>query len=113
MKLFAGDVVVVDLGVPIGSEAGFVRPAVVVSAAAWLDHGPSTAFVVPLTTTKRTYPSHVEISPDDINGLDQASYAQVEHLRSVAFSRLSEASGNVGPSTMSALRDVASLLLGL
>ncbi len=44
-----GDVVEVDFGNPIGSEAGFQRPSVVVIADSFLRFRPSTIFVVPLT----------------------------------------------------------------
>lgn len=113
VRFAPGDVIRVDLGVPVGSEAGFVRPAVVVSARDWLDHTPSSIFAVPLTTTKRNYPSNVEVAPDAFNGLIETSYAQVELLRSISSERVIEISGNTGPSIVGALRDIAQLLLDL
>ncbi len=113
MSYVAGDIVEIDLGVPVGSEAGFVRPAVIVSARDWLNRNPSTVFAVPLTTTKRPYPSHVEIPADASNGLPHTSYAQVELLRSISVSRVATSQGNAGPAVVSALRDIASLLLDL
>ncbi len=116
VRFAPGDVIRVDLGVPVGSEGGFVRPAVVavvVSARDWLDHSPSSIFAVPLTTTKRNYPSNVEVAPDAFNGLIQTSYAQVELLRSISSERVIEVSGNTGPSIVGALRDIAQLLLDL
>lgn len=47
--LRAGDVVRVDFGVPRGSEAGFARAAVVVTATEILDQHPRTLQVVPIT----------------------------------------------------------------
>lgn len=46
----AGDVVRVDFGVPRGSEAAFVRAAVVVTASEILEHRPRTLQVVPITS---------------------------------------------------------------
>ena len=45
----AGDVIRVDFGVPRGSEAGFARAAVVVTATEILEHNPRTIQVVPIT----------------------------------------------------------------
>lgn len=44
-----GDVVHVDFGVPAGSEPGFVRPAIVVTADPILQARPRTIQVVPVT----------------------------------------------------------------
>jgi len=52
-----GDVVDVDFGDAIGSEAGFRRPSVVVVADAFLRYRPSAVYVVPLTPTPRRFPS--------------------------------------------------------
>jgi mRNA interferase MazF len=46
----AGDVAEVDFGVPRGSEAGLVRPAVLVTSSVILRQNPRTFQVVPLTT---------------------------------------------------------------
>jgi len=46
----AGDVVEVDFGTPLGSEAGLVRPAVLVTSSVILRQDPRTFQVVPLTT---------------------------------------------------------------
>jgi mRNA-degrading endonuclease toxin of MazEF toxin-antitoxin module len=47
--LRAGDVVRVDFGVPRGSETGFARAAVVVTATGILERNPRTVQVVPIT----------------------------------------------------------------
>jgi mRNA interferase MazF len=113
MRYTPGDIVQVDFGVPQGSEAGFVRPGVIVSADGWLARKPSTVFVVPITSTDRGFPSHVPIEPDDINGLSRNSQAQVEHLRSVATSRVLGSSGTVGTMALLQIRDIATLLLDI
>ena len=76
--LTSGDVVRVDLGTPIGSEAGMVRPAVVVTAQ------PMVVHVVPLTTTLRGWSSEVEAEPSVDAGLTGASAAQAQHVRAIS-----------------------------
>lgn len=108
-----GDIVTVDFGTPIGSEAGFTRPAVITMADAFLRFRPSTVFVVPLTSTPRTFPSHVPVDPDDRNGLTEQSCALVEQLRAVAVERCSTALGNVGPTVAHQILDVLAMITGM
>lgn len=108
-----GDVVTVDFGTPIGSEAGFTRPAIIATADAFLRFRPSMVFAVPLTTTPRTFPSHVAIEPDDLNGLSAPSCALVEQMRAVAIERCSAAHGNVGPVVSHHVLDVVGMITGM
>lgn len=108
-----GDVVTVDFGTPVGSEAGFTRPAVIATADAFLRYRPSTVFAVPLTTTPRSFPSHVGLDPDDLNGLTAPSWALVEQMRAVAVERCSRAHGNVGPAASHQILDVLSMITGM
>jgi mRNA interferase MazF len=108
-----GDIVQVDFGNPVGSEAGFVRPAVVATADSFLRFRPSTVFVVPLTSTPRTFPSHVEIEPDESNGLEVVSCALVEQMRAVSRSRCSTSTGNVGAVVAHQILDVLAMIVGM
>jgi mRNA interferase MazF len=108
-----GDVVRVDFGVPMGSEAGFVRPAIVCTADAFLRFRPTTIFVVPLTSTRRGFPSHVEIPSDPGIGIEVTSWALVEQLRAVALARCGASLGNVGPLVARQLVDVLAMIVGL
>lgn len=108
-----GDVVTVDFGTPIGSEAGFSRPAVIATADAFLRFRPSTVFAVPLTSTPRTFPSHVAIDPDDLNELTETSCALVEQMRAVAVDRCSSTHGNVGPMVSHQILDVLAMITGM
>lgn len=108
-----GDVVEIDFGTPIGSEAGFVRPAMIATADAFLRFRPTTVFAIPLTSTKRTFPSHIEIEPDDINNLDVTSHALVEQMRAVATERCSAPTGNIGPAVSRQITDVLAMIIGL
>lgn len=107
-----GDLVEVDFGMPVGSEAGFVRPGVVLTCDAFLRYRPTTVFVVPLTSTRRTFPSHVEIAPDTTNALPATSWALVEQLRAVAVERCSSPRGNVGPVVGHQLLDILGMITG-
>ena len=111
--LTSGDVVDLDLGAPTGSEAGFRRPAVVVSAQRVLDAGPSVVHVVPLTSTVRGLASEVEVDADDANGLDNRSAAQCQHIRAVAARCVDQRRGNVGGAALAQIRDLLGLILDI
>ena len=108
-----GDVVEVDFGIPIGSETGFLRPAIILTADAFLRFRPSSVFVVPLTSTRRTFPSHVEVAPDPNNGLSTGSCALVEQLRAVAVDRCISTWGNVGSVVTHQILDVLAMITGM
>lgn len=108
-----GDLVEIDFGTRIGSEAGFVRPAVIANGDAFLRFRPNTVFAVPVTSTKRTFPSHVEVEPDDTNQLEVTSYALVEQMRAVAIERCGAPTGNVGPAVSGQITDVLRMIIGI
>lgn len=109
--LTSGDVVAVDLGSPVGREAGYRHPAVVVTAQRLLDASPSVIQVVPLTSAIRGFASEVEIDADASNGLDHRSAAQCQHVRAISTRRLDPAQGNVGAAVLAQIRDVLGLIL--
>lgn len=111
--LTSGDVVALDLGVPQGREAGFVHPAVLVTAQRILDAGPSVVHVVPLTSTIRPFHSEVVVEPDATNGLGAVSAAQCQHLRAVSPGRIAAERGNVSPTVLAQIRETIALLLDL
>jgi len=108
-----GDILEVDFGTPIGSEAGFRRPGIVVVADSFLRFRPSTLFVVPLTSTQRNFPSHIEIAPDPRNELTVTSYALVEQMRAVSEPRCSAPSGNVGSVVARQILEVLAMITGM
>ncbi len=110
--LTSGDVVDVDLGLPAGSEAGFARPVVVVTAQEILEREPNVIQVVPLTSTIRDFASEVYISGHG-TGLDRDSNAQCQHVRSLAISRVVRHRGNVGSVDLARIREVIALLLDI
>lgn len=109
--LTSGDVVAVELGVPVGREAGYRHPAVVVTAQRLLDAAPSVVQVVPLTSTLRGFGSEVAIDADPRNGLERTSSAQCQHVRAVASARLGAPIGNVGRASLAQIREVLGLIL--
>ncbi|CAB4913247.1 MAG: type II toxin-antitoxin system PemK/MazF family toxin [Actinobacteria bacterium] len=110
--LISGDVVDVDLGVLLGSEAGFPRPVVVVTAQLILDQQPTVIQVVPLTSTIRNFRTEVTIEPQQ-SGLTQLSAAQCQHLRSISTARIGQPRGNVGTANLRSVREILALLMDL
>lgn len=80
-----GDVIVVDLGEPVGHEAGLSRPALVVSHDRLAQVGLVT--VLPVTRTRLGWPSHIEVEPAD-SGLRETSYVQTEQIRTISTERV-------------------------
>ena len=111
--LSSGDVVDLDLGSPQGREAGFVHPAVVVTAQRVLDSEPSVVQVVPLTSTMRGFGSEVTIEPDQANGLTLTSAAQCQHIRAVSTARVQAVRGNTGPIALTQIRETLAVLIDL
>ena len=94
-----GDIWIVDFSSPIGSEAAFERPAVIVSnnaaneSASAANRGVVT--VVPVTSnTRRVYPFQVRLPARD-SGLRRDSKAQAEQIRAIAVERLRSRVGRV------------------
>ena len=111
--LSSGDLVELDLGIPVGREAGFGHPAVVVTAQAILDAEPAVIQVVPLTTAIRPFRSEVRVDPDPTNGLDAPSAAQCQHVRAVSARRVNVVRGNVGPLVLHQVREALALIFDL
>jgi len=100
----SGEIAIIDFRVPIGSAPALVRPAVVVTAQPTLDEFEQTFHVVPLTSTKRQWPSDVST---------ERGHAQCHLLTIVDQSQVKERTKeNVGPVTLAQIREILSLLLG-
>ena len=109
----SGDIVNLDLGRPEGREAGYLHPAVVVTAQRILDAAPTVIQVVPLTSTLRGFHTEVVIEPDPANGLEQLSTAQCQHVRAVSPARVVRTIGNVGPLALSQIRETIAVVIDL
>lgn len=53
-----------DLGEPLGDEAGFPRPVILMASQLVLAPGPRIVHVVPVTGTRRGSRSEVDVDPD-------------------------------------------------
>ena len=109
----SGDIVNLDLGQPEGREAGYIHPAVVVTAQRILDAAPTVIQVVPLTSTLRGFHTEIVIEPDPTNGLERPSAAQCQHLRAVSPARVVDTLGNVGPLALSQIRETIAVIIDL
>ncbi|MDP9495081.1 MAG: type II toxin-antitoxin system PemK/MazF family toxin [Actinomycetota bacterium] len=111
--LISGDVVDLELGQPAGREAGFRHPVIVVTAQEILDESAKVIQVVPLTSRLREFGSEVRVMAEPGTGLDADSSAQCQHMRSVSIDRVESVRGNVGPSSLSEIRQVVGLILDI
>ena len=100
----SGDVYQVDFGSPLGSEAGFVRPAVVITDDDILESISETFQVVPFTSTARDWPTDVS---------SEWGEAQVHLITTVSSLAVGAHLGTVGPAKLRALREVLFDLLGM
>ncbi len=100
----SGDVFQVDFGSPLGSEAGFVTPAVVITDDDVLESISATFQVVPFTSTVRNWSTDLS---------SEWGEAQVHLITTVSSFAAAEHLGNVGPAKLSALRKILSDVLGM
>lgn len=77
-----GEIHLCDFGSPLGHEAGYRRPALVISHDQLNRHG--VCVVLPVTRTHLGYPTHVEL--DGV--LPVTSYVQCELVRSISDGRV-------------------------
>ncbi|HZK72451.1 MAG TPA: type II toxin-antitoxin system PemK/MazF family toxin, partial [Clostridia bacterium] len=110
MSARRGDIWLVDFGDPVGHEQAGRRPAVVVSAESLNESRAGVVVVVPVTTTYRGLPSHIEIDPH-ASGLDELSYAKCEDVKSISERRLIGRVGSVGEEAMFQVTRVLRFLL--
>ncbi len=109
----SGDVVDLDLGRPKGREAGYLHPAVVVTAQRILDAGPTVIQVVPLTSTLRRFHSEIIIEPDSENGLNERPLRNVSTCGPFLQSESPPRGGASGRHVLSQIRETIAVLLDL
>jgi mRNA interferase MazF len=105
-----GDIWHADFGTPIGHEAGFERPVVVISAGRFNAHG--LVMVCPITRTDKAYPTRVPIGPG-LSGLDSLSYIQVEQVRTISTQRLVKHRGRADPAQLLDIERILRLVFDL
>lgn len=107
-----GEVWLLGLDPAIGHEQAGTRPCLVVSVDR-LNQGPAgVAMILPITSTHRKIPSHVEVKPPE-GGLKVVSYIKCEDLRSVSKQRFIKRLGAAHPGTIAEVELRLRLLLGL
>jgi len=107
-----GEVWLIDFSPTRGHEQAGLRPGIVISTT-FFNQGPAELMVVlPLTTTRRNIPMHVEVDPPE-GGVRRSSFIMCENIRSAARERLMERWGIVAPRTLAAVEDRLRILLEL
>jgi mRNA interferase MazF len=110
--IWPGEVYDVDLGVPIGHEPAFLRPAVVVSADI-LNNGPGELVaIVPMTSASYGLRSHVEVAPG-VSGLDRPSYARCDQVRVISTERIRVRRGDLAANELRAIERALRFILDL
>lgn len=113
MKVQRGSVVQVELDPTVGHEQAGVRPCVVVSDA---EVGGAQRFplicVVPITGTAGRGALYPALAPGR-SGLTKASWALVDHLRSIDKRRVRRVYGSLTAAELEAVDDGLRLFLGL
>ena len=102
----AGDVVRCDFGTFARGEAGFVRPAIVVTSDDVLEFRQHAIVVVPCTTTRRGWLSEVDAAGFGV--------AQTHLPTTISVDRVVETTGtNIGSVALQQIRELIADLLGL
>lgn len=107
-----GQVWVIDLNPVRGHEQAGTRPGLIISVDQFNQTALGLTIVVPLTSKAKDSPLHVRIDPPE-GGLELASFAKCEDVRSVSRERLSRPLGRVTPAVMRQVEDRLRLILGL
>lgn len=102
-----GEIQLCDFGSPVGHEAGFRRPALVVSPGSLNRHG--VLVVLPITRTRLGYPTHIELD----RALPVVCYVQCELIRSISDARVVRPVGVVDGVDLARVDLVLRRILGL
>ena len=100
------EIYLVDFGDPIGHEPGYRRPAIVITQPSINEFG--TVVVVPVTSSRRGYATHIEIE-----SLPLTSYAQCELIGVVSELRLVKKIGQASITEMAQIDRTLRRILAL
>ncbi len=113
-RFIRGDLWLVDFGVdPEDPEQAFRRPALLVSDDRLHHPHLRMAIVVPGTSTIRSLPLHVEVPPEEGNGLLVATAFQVEQVRAVSAARFVDHLGRLDLVSQRAIDEILRNALSL
>jgi mRNA interferase MazF len=107
-----GDIWLADLDPTRGREQAGRRPVLIVSVGAFNQSKAGLVLVIPLTSTPRGIPWHVQIVPPD-GGVKNTSFIMCEALRSISKERLLKRWGTVTLPVREGVEDRLRILLGL
>ncbi|HEY9870218.1 MAG TPA: type II toxin-antitoxin system PemK/MazF family toxin [Candidatus Obscuribacterales bacterium] len=117
-----GEVWWVDFGAPLGREAAFFHPAVIVSKQEFNEVAPRLGWliVVPGTSTRLTVPrtdripvTHYEVANSPANCLDHTTYFQCEQVRCVSTLRMRRLIGMIEKHHLREIEDRLCLVMDL
>ena len=113
MVIAQGEVWWADLPAPVGSDAGYRRPVVVVQGDAFNRSAIATVVSVPLTSTMRwaDAPGNVRLDARS-TGLPRASVANVSQIVALDRSNLSERIGKLSRSKVELILSGIDVVLG-
>lgn len=95
-----------------GHEQRGDRPALIISDNRLNSSRAGLVLAVPLTTTEQGIPWHVQVQAGE-GGLQEASYALCEQVRSISKKRLRRRLGKVRAETITEVEDRLQILFGL
>ena len=98
LPLSRGSVAWADLSPTRGREQGGERPVLGVASRGYLATVTTLVIVLPVTTEDRGWPNQVPLR--GAHGLDRASWAMTEQLRTVARDRIRDVVGLVDDATL-------------
>lgn len=75
----------------------------VISTADYLRTVRNLVVVVPVTTTDRGWPHHVQLRGEDL-GLAEVSFAMTEQPRTISVQRIKKVAGSVSPQNLAVIR---------
>lgn len=107
----AGEIWLTDFGDPYPGEPAYRHPALILARPLGFPQKTPTVVLIPITTSYRDMPTHIEIDPTPETGLDEPSYAQCELLGAAAVSRLLHRLGEVGPDILWQAREIGAAML--
>lgn len=107
-----GEIWFADLNPIRGHEQGGQRPCLVISANLFNQTLLGLVVVLPLTSKRKNFPSHVEITPKE-SGLKLLSFVKCEDVRSISKERLSRRIGKISPSVLLEIEDKLKIILEL
>ena len=107
-----GEVWLTDLNPVRGHEQAGRRPALIVSDDLFNQGPAGLVIVLPITSTVRRIPSHVEVVPPE-GGLKVRSAVLCDAVRSISTDRLHARWGRVSPRTMVAVENALRFLMRL